>query len=107
MAKLQRNTIRSRIEKDLSQQLEDKKITGNHYLDLIQDYLSLWDVKCKLIDVIEEDGVRVMGAHGLKSNPSIADLNKTNAQMLKILSELGLKPVPIKEDDKGNDGDDV
>ena len=35
---------------------------------------------------------------GYKKNESIAELNKTNAQMLKILSELGLKARPMDPD---------
>jgi P27 family predicted phage terminase small subunit len=90
---------RKRIETDLNKQLKEKEIKGTHYEDLVQDYLSMWDVKNKLIDSIEKEGVKVSGMHGPKSNPAINDLNKTNAQMLKILSELGLKA-------NGEGGDD-
>jgi P27 family predicted phage terminase small subunit len=90
---------RKRIEKDLLSQLEEKWITGTHYTDLVQDYLSLWDVKNELIEDIETQGIKVSGMHGPKSNPSINDLNKTNAQMLKILSELGLKASAEEKDD--------
>ncbi|MFB7301687.1 P27 family phage terminase small subunit [Heyndrickxia sporothermodurans] len=104
MAKIKRETLRKRIEKDLVSQLKEKGIVGNHYSDLVQDYLSMWDIKCALIDDIEINGTKVSGMHGPKSNPSINDLNKTNAQMLKLLSELGLKPLPVET---GDDGDDV
>ncbi|MCI0766052.1 P27 family phage terminase small subunit [Bacillus sp. TL12] len=91
MAKIKRETLRKRIEKDLTRQLKEKKIVGNHYEDLIQDYLSLWDLKCILVDDIEEMGIKVSGMHGLKSNPSINDLHKTNDRMIKILDALGLE----------------
>ncbi|PTY77361.1 hypothetical protein B5V89_14875 [Heyndrickxia sporothermodurans] len=104
MAKVKRETLRKRIEKDLISQLKGKGIVGNHYSDLVQDYLSLWDLKCDLIDDINENGPKVSGMHGPKSNPSINDLHKTNGQMLKIISELGLRPVPVNE---GGEGDDV
>lgn len=103
MAKVKRETLRKRIEKDLNNQLKEKNIQGNQYFDLVQDYLSMWDIKCELIDDIEKNGVRIIGKYGPKSNPSISELNKTNGQMLKILSELGLKPVP----EEGSGGDDV
>jgi P27 family predicted phage terminase small subunit len=93
---------RKRIEKDLLGQLKEKMISGEHYLDLVQDYLALWDLKNELIEDIQSEGVKVSGMHGPKSNPSINDLNKTNAQMLRILSELGLKAAP---DDDGDDGE--
>ncbi|WP_255291826.1 P27 family phage terminase small subunit [Bacillus toyonensis] len=86
-----RETMRKRIEKDLINQLKEKKIVGNHYVDLIQDYLSLWDLKCILVDDIEETGIKVSGMHGPKSNPSINDLHKTNDRMIKILDALGLE----------------
>lgn len=103
MAKVGRSTLRKRIEKDLNNQLKDKWITGNHYTDMVQDYLALWDIKNKLIDDIKEYGIKVSGMHGPKSNPAINDLNKTNAQMLKILSEIGLKASSEQKDDDDDD----
>lgn len=91
VAKIKRETMRKRIEKDLTNQLKEKKIVGNHYADLIQDYLSLWDLKCILVDDIEETGIKVSGMHGPKSNPSINDLHKTNDRMIKILDALGFE----------------
>jgi phage terminase small subunit len=84
------------IKNDLLDQLERKGIYGNHYLDLINDYMALWEIKNKLIKDIKARGVSVFwcnggGQEGYKKNDSIAELNKTNAQMLKILNELGLK----------------
>ncbi|MGF3103662.1 P27 family phage terminase small subunit [Rossellomorea sp. DUT-2] len=93
---------RKRIEADLTKQLKDKEIKGTHYEDLVQDYLAMWDLKNKLIEDIEELGVKVLSSQGYKSNPAINDLNKTNGQMLKILSELGLKAAP---DDDGDNGE--
>ncbi|MGM0863383.1 MAG: P27 family phage terminase small subunit [Bacillota bacterium] len=102
MARNKSAAQRKRIETDLTKHLKNKEIKGTHYEDLVQDYLAMWDLKNKLIDDIEEKGVKVSGMHGPKSNPSINDLNKTNAQMLRILSELGLKAAP---DEDGDDDD--
>ena len=84
------------IKKDLLDQLERNGVYGFHYRDLINDYMSLWDIKNKLIKDIKERGVSIYwcnggGQEGRKKNDSISELNKTNAQMLKILSELNLK----------------
>lgn len=98
MAKLKRETLRKRIEKDLVDQLKEKAIVGHHYGDLVQDYLALWDLKCKLIDDIEEFGIHVPGMHGPKSNPSIADLHKTNDRMLRVLDAIGLKAEGLEPD---------
>jgi len=94
--KTTKKQIREGIKKDLVDQLERKGVYGRHYLDLINDYMSLWDIKNNLIEDIEKRGVSVHwcnggGQEGYKKNDSIAELNKTSAQMLKILNELGLK----------------
>jgi len=100
---------RKLIETDLKKQLEASGATHAHYLDLVNDYLSLWDVKNKLIADIEERGVVIEWSNGKqvsqKKNDSISELNKTNAQMLKLLSELGLKATDIAKED--GEGDDV
>lgn len=91
MAKEERSVLRKKIEKDLLAQLKSHKVKGSHYEDLVQDYLSLWDLKCELINDIEVQGIHVNGMHGPKSNPSIPDLHKTNDRMLRVLDALGLK----------------
>lgn len=92
--------LRKKIERDLKKQMKERSVKGKHYEDLLQDYLALWDLKSELIESIRNDGIQVMGMHGPKSNPSIADLHKTNDRMLKVLEALGLKATPI-EPDKG------
>jgi Phage terminase, small subunit. len=99
---------KNEIRQDLIDQLERKGIYGCHYLDLIDDYMALWDIKNKLIRDIRKRGVSVFwsnggGQEGYKKNDSISELNKTNAQMLKILSELNLKAGsagPADDDDE-------
>ena len=90
------------IKEDLLKQLEHNGTYGKHYEDLINDYMELWNVKNNLIADIKERGVSIEWSNGkqfgVKKNDSIAELNKTNAQMLKILSELALKPIPQVDD---------
>lgn len=97
------NNLLDEIKKDLLKQLETNSTYGKHYEDLIDDYMALWNIKNRLIEDIKERGVSVVWnngkQHGFKKNDSISEFNKTNAQMLKILSELGLKPVPQVDDD--------
>ena len=45
------------IKNDLLDQLERNGVYGNHYIDLVNDYMALWDVKNKLIKDIKEKGV--------------------------------------------------
>ncbi|WP_189928447.1 P27 family phage terminase small subunit [Clostridium tetani] len=93
------------IKKDLLEQLEENEIYGKHYEDLVNDYMALWDIKNRLIADIRQHGVSIEWNNGKqrgkKKNDSVPELNKTSAQMLKILSELGLKPSP-----KENGGED-
>lgn len=95
--------LRRKIERDLREQLFLIGATQAHFMDLVDDYLALWDVKNLLIEDIDERGVTVLGARGEKKNDSIGELNKTNAQMLKILSELGLKTSEIKAEGEDDD----
>lgn len=95
---------RKSIKQDLLDQLERNGVYGAHFTDLVADYMNLWDIKNGLIKDIKTRGVSVEyqnGANqwGHKKNDSISELNKTNAQMLKILSELGIKAVKYTEDD--------
>lgn len=99
---------KTEIKKDLIDQLERNGVFGSHYLDLINDYMALWEIKNKLIKDIKERGVSIKwnnggGQEGFKKNDSIAELNKTNAQMLKILSELNLKAGSSGSADDGNE----
>jgi len=98
MATISRASLRKRVEKDLMKQMKDNKIKGNYLTDLVQDYMALWDLKSDLIEDIQENGIKVAGMHGPKSNPSIGDLHKTNDRMIKILDALNLNvPAPERE----------
>ena len=99
-------TKKNAIKKDLLEQLKNNGIFRETYIDLVEDYISLWEIKNKLIGDINERGVTIEYQNGreqwgYKKNDSISELNKTSTQMLKILSELGLKPEPVP--DNGDD----
>lgn len=85
------------IKADLLDQLDRNGTVGRYYSDLVNDYMGMWVTKCLLVDDIQQRGVSVKynnggGQSGYKKNESVAEFNKTNAQMLKLLSELGVKP---------------
>lgn len=110
MAKTKKEQIREQIRQDLIDQLERQGVYGRHYLDLVDDYMALWDVKNALIKDIKGRGVTTKyqnGANqwGYKKNDSVSELVKVNAQMLKILSELGLKATDVSTID--DDGDEM
>jgi len=101
-------TKKADIKRDLIDQLERNGVYGSHYMDLVEDYMSLWDIKNALIKDIKKRGVAVEYQHGknqwgIKKNDSIAELNKTNAQMLRILTDLGLKAAKIEADDSAEE----
>lgn len=103
---------RTKKYKELKQSLlEELNKNGNstkYFIDLVELYMSLWVVCQKLIDDINTRGVQVMyqnGANqwGYKKNDSVNELSKTNAQMLKILSQLGIKANIVEKVDDSDD----
>ena len=84
------------IEEDLRQQLEANDTYGKYFEDMIADYMAMYVTKTLLIEDIQKRGTIVHynnggGQSGFKKNEAVDMFNKTNAQMLKLLSELGLK----------------
>ena len=84
------------IEEDLRQQLEANGTYGKFFEDMIADYMAMYVTKTLLIEDIQKRGTIVSynnggGQSGFKKNEAVDMFNKTNAQMLKLLSELGLK----------------
>jgi hypothetical protein len=97
---------RKDIKESLEEQLAMKGVPLDHYVDLIEDYMTLWDTKKALADDIKKRGVvyqDVSAAGNLmwKNNPSIKELVMVNRQMLSILKELKLST----DDVGGGDGD--
>lgn len=97
------------IKKALLDQLARNGMTGKHYVDLVNDYMRLWEVKTNLQEDIRTRGTKVevytATTVNIKTNDSVLDLLKVNAQMLKILESLGIQPVG--ESAGGSDADDM
>lgn len=96
-----RSEVRENIRSGLMEQLQEKQVLEPHFTDLVNDYVSMWDVKSELIYDIETKGVSIRyqngeNQFGYKRNDSVAELNRVNGQMLTILRELGLKAEPKK-----------
>ncbi|MES5896827.1 P27 family phage terminase small subunit [Bacillus cereus group sp. RP43] len=106
MPKVSRETRRMRIRRDLLAQLERNEIAGNHYEDLVEDYLALWDMKEKLISEVKKNGVMVKWSNGkqigTKKNDAVTELPRVNKQMLVLFKELGLSAI----DNLGEDDDE-
>ena len=103
MAKIKKNELREQIRQDLIDQLERQGVYGRHYLDLVEDYMALWDTKNALISDIQKRGVMVRYQNGQnqwghKKNDSVGNLVKVNKQMLELLKELGLRAADFEAD---------
>ena len=94
------------IKKDLMAQLALRDLDKqSYYVSLVDDYVSLWQVKNKLIADINSRGVNVTydnggGQRGYKKNDSVGELTRLNKQMLSLLSELGLRAANIEKEEE-------
>ena len=91
------------IKQDLLDQLDRNGTTGNYYLDLVDDYMDLWETKKQLQADIEKKGVSMKyqnGANqwGYKKNDSVDQQLKVNAQQIKILQYLKIQPSEIEKE---------
>lgn len=105
MRQKNKSTIRKEIKKDLLDKLKKNSTYGRFYEDLIEDYMRLWDTKNELLEDIEARGVSVTydnggGQKGVKKNDSVDQVIRVNAQMLKILDSLDIKPSSGDIDDE-------
>ncbi len=94
------------IKQDLLDQLDRNGTFGKYYTDLVDDYMDMWVTKCLLVEDIKSRGVSVRwnnggGQSGFKKNDSVDQRMKINAQMLRLLAELDIKP----SQDQGEDDD--
>ena len=108
MARTKKSELREQIRQDLIDQLERKGIYGRHYLDLVEDYMALWDTKNALISNIKKHGVMIKYQNGenqwgLKKNDSVGNFVKVNKQMLELLKELRLRAADFEA---GSDDDE-
>lgn len=101
-------THRALIKNNLLNQLKAQGKSGQYYNDLVDDYLSFYDLKKELKEDIKNKGLRytTINGNGMpveKPNESIINLTKVNTQMLKILNDLNLQKPNIPEKDDGKD----
>jgi len=92
------------IRESLLAQLEAKGADVDHFVDLVKDYMSLWEVKNKLVKDIKKRGVMYtdyssVGVEMQKNNPSVRELVGVNRQMLALLKDLGLNTSTVASTD--------
>lgn len=93
------NNLENEIKEDLLKQLDENENTAKYFIDLINDYLEIWNIKNNLIQDIKTRGVQIkyqngQNQWGYKKNDSVSELIKYNAQMLNLLDKLGIKATP-------------
>lgn len=105
-AAIERTKKYKTIREDLHMQLEMNGEIGEHFKDLIDDYMRLYVTKCLLDKDVKERGVIVKynnggGQIGTRKNDAVDMFNKVNTQMMNILNKLDLKPSQVggEEDD--------
>ncbi len=94
MAKKKPETIRKEIEKNLLEQLVMRDADLELYRDMVQDYMTLWDLKEQLKQDVRDKGLRCEYATSTGSverdNPSAKQLPVVNREMRAIIRDLGL-----------------
>ncbi|MGX8795446.1 P27 family phage terminase small subunit [Fusibacter sp. JL298sf-3] len=107
--KTKNELLREKIKEAIIAQLKDKNLDANtHYKNLVDDYMTFWDIKNMLAKDIKKRGVAIEwdnggGQKGVKKNESVAELLKVNGQMLKILNDLGIKAAEFEVKDPEDD----
>jgi len=97
-----------RIKDDLLDQLERNGTTGQHFINMVEDYIGLWKIKNMLFADIKKRGISIDydnggGQKGNKKNDKVEQLLKVNERMLKMLGDLGIKATAIGSDPDGSD----
>jgi len=97
MAKGKGSLKRTYVRKAMLRQLEETGRDTKYFTDMVEDYMSLWDMKEGLIADVKERGEKVhkitAAADNIITNESVLDSLKVSAQMLKIADHLDIKPV--------------
>ncbi|MBC1605668.1 terminase [Listeria rocourtiae] len=83
---------RGRIKNSLLRHLEEQDAKREPYLDIVEQYMALWDTASQLELDISVRGVAVAGMHGMKKNDSVPEQQKVNKQLLSILAYLQMNP---------------
>lgn len=97
---------KKQIKDSLVDQLSCRGLESDHFIDMVNDYISMWQVKNFLIKDIKTRGVTFLdnshlGTKMQKNNPSVKELVMINKQMLSVLKELGLNAATMGGDYSG------
>ena len=95
--KIRKTKAYKSIKASLLEQLERGGNDVPHFKDLVEDYMKMYVIKEIAAADIAARGTFVEWSnsetqYGSKKNDSVDQVLKTNAQMLKLLDMLGIKP---------------
>jgi len=98
------------IKEDLKDQLIDQNKLGHQYDDLLDHAVYLFELKDKLQNDINKNGIRIKSMTGNgyekeEDNKSVDKLLKVSAQLMKVLNDLGLKEPTVDTGGENNDED--
>ncbi len=110
MAKLKRETVRRRVKKSLEEQICAKGADIELFNDQINDYMTMWDLKERLKDDIEHNGLRLEyktanGGIAEKDNQSVKQLPMVNKQMLMLLKQMDISTDKVIKTGEYNNDD--
>lgn len=87
-----RETVRKELRKSMLENLEARGLVELAYIDMLEQYMKLWDWARELEDDVRERGVTVYDNRGhLTENRSISLGIQVSKQMLSIYTALGFK----------------
>lgn len=100
---MEKKSLRTDIKQALLEQLERNGTLEAYYVDLVNDYMELWETKNMLVADIKARGAVVEyisnnGTVNKRKNESVGELVKVNDRMLKLLDGIGVAPVPTEGD---------
>lgn len=105
---IKRETLRKRVRKSLQEQLEAKGADIELFIDQLNDYMAMWDLKESLKDDIQKNGLRLNyatsnGGKAEKDNPSVKQLPLVNKQMLMLLKQMDISTDKVVRDGGNHD----
>ena len=103
-----RNVRKQRIRTSLIKEIEQKEMDVELWGDLINDYLTFWEIKEKLKYDIERNGAMITIENGKqkfrKRNDAVVELPKISKRMTDILDFLKINPP--EHDAEGEEDDE-
>lgn len=107
MARISREARKIKIKTDLMKKLALDKKTQSYWSDLVNDYLTFWEIKEKLKTEIERKGAMITIKNGSqifrKKSDAVVELPKIHKRMTDILEVLAINEDEVINPDEEDD----